>query len=81
MGFRLFGFDFGRSVESSFKDLGREMGSAMEGQGAENPPARPLSPSDNFQSTAASHPAAPSHPPILSRAKEFFFGSKSSKLN
>lgn len=76
MGFRLFGFDFGRLVESSFKDLGREMGSAQEETGRKGSASKSPSPPDQFHTSAASSPSSPPGSPVLSRGQEKLFGSK-----
>ena len=74
MAFRLFGFDFGHSVESSFKDLGREMGGSHEPSQTselEAPPAK----TDQFNS---SNNFRESNPPVspMSQGKEKFFRGK-----
>lgn len=76
MAFRLFGFDFGTSVENSFKDLGREMGSPEKESGRERPASNSLPSPDRFHGSPASYQTSPSSSPVLSRGQEKLFGSK-----
>jgi hypothetical protein len=74
MAFRLFGFDFGNSVESSFKDLGREMGGSREPNQSSEFEARPPK-TDQFHS---SNNFPQGNPPVspMSQGKEKFFRGK-----
>jgi len=72
MAFRLFGFDFGHSVESSFKDLGREMGGSREPSQTSELETR--SKTDQFSSNSFQESKPPVSP--LSQGQEKFFRGK-----
>jgi len=78
MAFRLFGIDFSQSLETSFKDLGRAMGSDRQSaEGKNQATTRYRSSKDGYRPPShADSPPSPS--PLLSRARAFFFGPKSS---